>query len=133
MDPEDSTSPPATSPPSPQTPRKLPSDLPTSLDDRRSFPSYGEETEMYDGWQGKYFPTPRVDGLVLPPSPILTWSLSLGSSQYITAPTPARPLAFDLHLDTPAYDDAETFARIQDSDSRLMEMVAGIYTGKDSW
>ncbi|EXJ53435.1 allantoicase [Cladophialophora psammophila CBS 110553] len=86
--------------PSQQTPRKLPDDLPTSLDDRRSFPSYGEETEMYDGWQGKK-PT-----------------------NYITAPTPARTLTFDLHLDTPAYDDEETFARIQDSDSRLMEMVA---------
>lgn len=47
-----------------------------------------------------------------------------GSSQYITAPTPAKPLSFDLHLDTPAYDDEETFARIQDGESRLMEMVA---------
>jgi hypothetical protein len=37
----------------PQSPRKLPDDLPTSLDDRRSFPSYGVETEMYDAWQGK--------------------------------------------------------------------------------
>ncbi|KAL6245043.1 hypothetical protein RBB50_007818 [Rhinocladiella similis] len=84
--------------PTTPTSRKLPSDLPTSLDDRRNFSSYGGETEIYDGWQG--------------------------SSQYITAPTPARPLDFDLHLDTPAYDDAETFARLQDSDSRLMEMVA---------
>ena len=47
-----------------------------------------------------------------------------GSAQYITAPTPARALTFDLQLDTPAYDESETFARIQDSDSRLMEMVA---------
>ena len=47
-----------------------------------------------------------------------------GSAQYITAPTTARPLDFDLQLDTPAYDDAESFARMQDSDSRLMEMVA---------
>ncbi|KAJ9610669.1 hypothetical protein H2200_005446 [Cladophialophora chaetospira] len=92
--------------PSQETPRKLPDDLPTSLDDRRSFPSYGGETEMYDGWQGK--DTPRATR----------------SSQYITAPTPARALTFDLHLDTPAYDDEETFARIQDSESRLMEMVA---------
>lgn len=51
-------------------------------------------------------------------------SLFTGASQYITAPTPAKPITFDLHLDTPAYDDAETYARIQDSDSRLMEMVA---------
>ena len=43
--------------PSHQMPRKLPDDLPTSLDDRRPFPSYGEETEMYDGWQGKDIPT----------------------------------------------------------------------------
>lgn len=37
---------------SPQSPRKLPDDLPTSLDDRRPFSSYGGETEIYDGWQG---------------------------------------------------------------------------------
>lgn len=36
----------------PQLPRKLPDDLPKSLDDRRNFPSYGGETEMYDAWQG---------------------------------------------------------------------------------
>jgi hypothetical protein len=36
----------------PQSPRKLPDDLPTSLDDRRTFSSYGGETEMYDAWQG---------------------------------------------------------------------------------
>lgn len=43
---------------SPTSPsRKLPDDLPTSLDDRRGF---GEdymgvkETEMYDGWQGEF-------------------------------------------------------------------------------
>lgn len=54
----------------------------------------------------------------------LTRHNSTGSSQYITAPTPARALTFDLQLDTPAYDDAEAFARIQDTDSRLMEMVA---------
>ncbi len=36
----------------PPQPRKLPDDLPTSLDDRRTVPSYGGETEMYDAWQG---------------------------------------------------------------------------------
>ena len=46
---QDTTSPPST----PPTPRKLPSDLPTSLDDRRPLPSYGGETEFYDGWQGR--------------------------------------------------------------------------------
>ena len=37
-------------------PRQLPSDLPRSLNDRRHVPSYGGETEMYDGWQGKLWP-----------------------------------------------------------------------------
>ena len=36
----------------PQSPMKLPDDLPTSLDDRKSFSPYAGETEMYDGWQG---------------------------------------------------------------------------------
>ena len=36
----------------------------------------------------------------------------------------AKPLAFDLHLDTPTYDDDETHARLEDSDTRLMEMLA---------
>ncbi|ERF75225.1 hypothetical protein EPUS_00017 [Endocarpon pusillum Z07020] len=83
---------------SPQSPRKLPDDLPKSLDDRRTFSSYGGETEMYDAWQG--------------------------SSQYLTTPTPAKPLAFDLRLDTPSYDDEETAAQMQDSDARLREMLA---------
>ncbi len=51
-------------------------------------------------------------------------SLITGSSQYLTTPTPAKPLAFDLHLDTPSYDNEETAARIEDSDARLMEMLA---------
>lgn len=33
-------------------PRPLPDDLPRSLDDRRSVPTFGTETEMYDAWQG---------------------------------------------------------------------------------
>lgn len=33
-------------------PRKLPDDLPKSLDDRQPVRSYGGETEMYDAWQG---------------------------------------------------------------------------------
>lgn len=33
-------------------PRALPDDLPKSLDDRRTVPIYGGETEMYDAWQG---------------------------------------------------------------------------------
>ena len=43
----------------PQSPRKLPDDLPKSLDDRRSFPSYSGETEMYDAWQGSSMCFPR--------------------------------------------------------------------------
>ena len=34
-------------------PRALPDDLPKSLDDRRTIPIYGGETEMYDAWQGQ--------------------------------------------------------------------------------
>ena len=37
----------------PESPRKLPDDLPTSLDDRRSINTYAGETEMYDAWQGE--------------------------------------------------------------------------------
>lgn len=33
-------------------PRQLPADLPRSLDDRKNFRSYHEETEYYDAWQG---------------------------------------------------------------------------------
>ena|SRR5436305_9012472 len=104
----------------PQSPRKLPDDLPTSLDDRRTFSSYGGETEMYDAWQGScicFLNIPLdADSALLPPV--------TGSSQYITTPIPAKPLVFDLHLDTPTYDDEETTARLEDSDSRLMEMLA---------
>lgn len=32
--------------------RKLPDDLPTSLDDRKFQPILQEETEVYDAWQG---------------------------------------------------------------------------------
>jgi hypothetical protein len=40
-------------PQSPRSPRKLPDDLPTSLNDRRNFPSYTVETEVYDAWHGR--------------------------------------------------------------------------------
>lgn len=33
-------------------PVALPDDLPKSLDDRKSVPSFAQETEMYDAWQG---------------------------------------------------------------------------------
>ena len=35
-----------------ENPKALPDDLPTSLDDRRSVPTFAGEMEMYDGWQG---------------------------------------------------------------------------------
>ena len=37
----------------PQKPRQLPSDLPTSLNDRRPVTIMSEETEIYDAWQGE--------------------------------------------------------------------------------
>lgn len=46
-----------------------------------------------------------------------------GQSQFLTTPIPAQPLAFNLSLDDPHYDD-ETTHEIEDSDSRLMEMLA---------
>ncbi|RYP06487.1 hypothetical protein DL764_003138 [Monosporascus ibericus] len=82
-----------------EKPRELPADLPTSLDDRRRMPlELPPETEFYDGWQGQ--------------------------SQFLTTPVVAKPLAFDnLTLDDPKYDEDLTKG-IQDSDTRLMEMLA---------
>ncbi|KAI1982530.1 hypothetical protein LOZ51_000720 [Ophidiomyces ophidiicola] len=89
-------------------PRTLPDDLPTSLDDRRSVPTYAAETEMYDGWQGQ--------------------------SQFLTSPVPARPLTFNLALDDQTHDDDILFrtrygsraenGHAEDNDARLMEMLA---------
>ncbi|KAF2005924.1 hypothetical protein P154DRAFT_518168 [Amniculicola lignicola CBS 123094] len=78
-------------------PRVLPADLPTSLDDRRAPPIIGEETEMYDAWQGQ--------------------------SQFFTTPTPARALTFNLSLDDPSLGD-EDMQQLEDSDSRLVQMLA---------
>ncbi|KAF2753707.1 hypothetical protein EJ05DRAFT_514655 [Pseudovirgaria hyperparasitica] len=79
-------------------PRRLPSDLPTSLDDRRSVPILGEETEIYDAWQGQ--------------------------SQFLTNPIPARPLDFNLTLDDGGFEEEQTLSRLEDSDSRLVQMLA---------
>ncbi|OCK81993.1 hypothetical protein K432DRAFT_294232 [Lepidopterella palustris CBS 459.81] len=85
-------------PPKPQ-PRALPDDLPRSLDDRRNVPMIiGDETEMYDAWQGQ--------------------------SQFLTTPIPARPLSFNLSLDDPSYGDDHAMQRLEDSDSRLVQMLA---------
>ncbi|KAL8818626.1 MAG: hypothetical protein Q9223_002785 [Gallowayella weberi] len=80
-----------------ERPRQLPADLPKSLDDRQPVRNFGPETEMYDAWQGQ--------------------------SQFLTSPMPAQPLAFNLSLDDPTYDE-ETNHKIEDSDTRLMEMLA---------
>lgn len=85
-------------------PRQLPADLPKSLDDRQPVRSYGGETEMYDAWQGQ--------------------------SQFLTSPVPAQPLAFNLSLDDPSYDE-ETTSRIESSDTRLVEMLAAQAAHRD--
>ncbi|KAI6278150.1 hypothetical protein MCOR27_005770 [Pyricularia oryzae] len=78
--------------------RPLPADLPKSLNDRRRPAEPVQETEFYDAWQGQ--------------------------SQFLTSPVTAKPLSFgDLSLNDPAYDDDITKG-IEDSDSRLMEMIA---------
>ncbi|ODH13940.1 hypothetical protein ACO22_06775 [Paracoccidioides brasiliensis] len=96
-------------------PRQLPDDLPTSLDDRRSVLTFPAETEMYDAWQGQ--------------------------SQFLTTPVPAKPLSFNLALDDESHDEEPSIrsqytnsyyldrednstARMEDSDARLIEMLA---------
>ncbi|PYH45526.1 DIL and Ankyrin domain protein [Aspergillus saccharolyticus JOP 1030-1] len=100
--------------------RTLPDDLPKSLDDRRSMPVLQPETEMYDAWQGQ--------------------------SQFLTTPVAAKPLSFSLTLDDHTHDEEHALqaqygrglaaaaidddnestitARLEDSDARLMEMLA---------
>lgn len=48
-----------------EQPRHLPADLPTSLDDRKNFRSWNEDTEYYDVWQGKSRDTQQCVGLLL--------------------------------------------------------------------
>ncbi|KAI9856740.1 MAG: hypothetical protein M1813_008777 [Trichoglossum hirsutum] len=79
-------------------PRRLPDDLPKSLDDRRTADTFGTETEIYDAWQGQ--------------------------SQFLTTPVPARPISFNLTLDDYAFEDEIATRKIEDSDDRLMEMLA---------
>ncbi|KJZ80286.1 hypothetical protein HIM_00136 [Hirsutella minnesotensis 3608] len=86
-----------------QRPRLIPSDLPTSLDDRRHRPTEGfvPETEMYDGWQGE--------------------------SQFLTTPALAKPLNFNnLSLNDAEYEQAAAAVAAgarKDSDVRLKEML----------
>ncbi|KAA8900456.1 hypothetical protein FN846DRAFT_899788 [Sphaerosporella brunnea] len=75
-------------------PRKLPADLPTSLNDRRHTPAVITETELYDGWQGE--------------------------SQFITAPVPARLDFGNLGY----RDEEEDVKGIEESELRLESMLA---------
>ncbi|CAI7624350.1 unnamed protein product [Penicillium pancosmium] len=88
------------SPASSESPKELPEDLPKSLDDRRSVPVFHQETEMYDAWQGQ--------------------------SQFLTTPVAAKPLSFSLALDDHTHDSEHELRNrdIEDSDARLMEMLA---------
>ena len=47
-----------------------------------------------------------------------------GQSQFITSPIPAPPLAFNLSLDDNRDDDENAMQRLEDNDTRLMEMLA---------
>ncbi|KAI9677283.1 MAG: hypothetical protein M1829_002625 [Trizodia sp. TS-e1964] len=89
----------------PRLPKRLPDDLPTSLNDRRAPLSLEGETEMYDAWQGQ--------------------------SQFLTNPIPARPLTFNLTLDEPNYQEGPVERALDDSDSRLMEMLAAQAAHRD--
>ncbi|KAI9666602.1 MAG: hypothetical protein M1821_004538 [Bathelium mastoideum] len=80
-------------------PRQLPDDLPRSLDDRKNFPSYRTETEVYDAWQGQ--------------------------SQFLTTPIPAQPLTFNLSLDNAHHEQEDNFRHnVNESDARLEQMLA---------
>ncbi|KFY67917.1 hypothetical protein V496_01325 [Pseudogymnoascus sp. VKM F-4515 (FW-2607)] len=84
-------------------PKELPADLPKSLNDRRAIPEFTAETEMYDAWQGQ--------------------------SQFLTAPVLAKPLQFNnLSLSD---DFGDVSQRVEDSDSRLMEMLAAQAAHRD--
>ncbi|CAK4025663.1 Dilute domain-containing [Lecanosticta acicola] len=79
-----------------ERPRELPADLPRTLDDRQNFRSYNEETEYYDAWQGQ--------------------------SQFLTAPTIAKPSNFNLALQEP---DDDAYGRDFGNDEvRIAQMMA---------
>ena len=56
--------------------------------------------------------------------PILSLTHYLGQSQFLTTPIPARPLSFNLSLDDPSYGNDHAIQRLDDSDSRLVQMLA---------
>ncbi|KAI5797702.1 DIL domain-containing protein [Geopyxis carbonaria] len=78
-----------------QYPRKLPADLPKSLNDRMRTPPLPAEAEMYDGWQGE--------------------------SHFITAPVPAR---LDFNLGIEYRDEEEDVKGMAESERRLESMMA---------
>ena len=98
--------------------RKLPDDLPTSLDDRRST-RHKEEVEVYDAWQGMEsmsFPS------FLSSDDILTRHLA--QPQLYSASALTKPLEFNLSLDEP--DAASAVANEADryTNGRLDQMLA---------
>ena len=98
----------------------LPDDLPRSLDDRRPA-HYTAETEMYDAWQGQNCDLSTTESMESNPV--------IGQSQFLTAPVLAKPLQFNsLSLDTNDYEPAP---KIDDSDARLMEMLAAQAAHRD--
>lgn len=106
------------------SPRKLPDDLPRSLDDRRNVPLLGQETEIYDAWQGR-----RESSFEQKLSML---KLRLGQTQFLTTPMPARPMHFNLALDDQSYgQDDVAIRRLEDSDNKLMEMLASQQKLKD--
>ena len=124
-------------------PGGLPPDLPKSLDDRRSIPVFPQETEIYDAWQGMSTCACVRARVSMTDRCVIT----IGQSQFLTTPVAAKPLTFNLALDDHSHDDEhnlqaqygrglladddddiakdnENTARLEDSDARLMEMLA---------
>jgi hypothetical protein len=50
--------------------------------------------------------------------------LTIGQSQFFTTPVPARPLNFNLTIADSGFDDANDIHHLEDSDSRLVQMLA---------
>lgn len=69
-----------------------------------------------------------IIGLFLDCMLISAWA---GQSQFLTSPIPAQPLSFNLSLDDHGYDDEKIIPRPDDSDSRLMEMLASQAAHRD--
>lgn len=54
-----------------------------------------------------------------------------GQSQFLTSPVPAQPISFNLSLDDDTDQDESIVLAHQDSDSRLMEMLAAQAAHRD--